>query len=120
MTSVDTRYTFFAEPMKFEDALGRIWPVPSEYSLNDLHAILLSKFIGKPGQDDVEAGNYELSTRSGLPIGANRKEFASLPGMHVIMAVIIQSTYSGHGSCPANNCHSKESPELMPDGSRKW
>ena len=31
LESPDTRYTWFQEPVKFEDALGRIFPVPSEY-----------------------------------------------------------------------------------------
>lgn len=29
----DTRHTYFQSPCKFEDALGRTLPVPSEYDL---------------------------------------------------------------------------------------
>ena len=29
--TIDTRHTWVQEPVKFEDALGRIFPVPSEY-----------------------------------------------------------------------------------------
>lgn len=30
--SPDLRYTWFQEPARFEDALGRVIPIPSEYN----------------------------------------------------------------------------------------
>ena len=32
-TAPDLHHTWFQQPVKFEDALGRILPVPSEYNL---------------------------------------------------------------------------------------
>lgn len=32
-TTPDLHHTWFQQPVKFEDALGRILPVPSEYNL---------------------------------------------------------------------------------------
>jgi hypothetical protein len=74
MVSIDTRYTFFQVPIKVEDALGRIWPVPSEYSISDFHAIISSKFMEQPGQDEVKAGNYELfNQKNSQPIAVNNE-----------------------------------------------
>lgn len=36
VTRIDTAFTWFQEPVKFEDALGCVFPVPSEYSFGDL------------------------------------------------------------------------------------
>lgn len=30
--SPELRYTWFQEPVRFEDALGRLFPIPSEYN----------------------------------------------------------------------------------------
>lgn len=35
-TAPDLQHTWFQQPVKFEDALGRILPVPPEYSLGVL------------------------------------------------------------------------------------
>ena len=32
-TTPDLQHTWFQEPVRFEDALGRILPIPSEYNL---------------------------------------------------------------------------------------
>ena len=32
-TASDLHHTWFQQPVKFEDALGRVLPVPSEYNL---------------------------------------------------------------------------------------
>jgi hypothetical protein len=31
LSEPDTRHTWFQEPMRFEDAYGRVWPIPVEY-----------------------------------------------------------------------------------------
>src|SRR5204863_6492305 len=120
MTSIDTRYTFFQAPIKVEDALGRIWPVPSEYSVNDLHAIIRSKFIEQPGQDEAKAGNYELfNQKNSQQIIAANSGFELLPGMNITMSVVIQTILGGSGDCPLTSCESWETVD-MPGGGRKW
>jgi hypothetical protein len=118
MARVDTRFTFFQAPVRVEDALGRVWPVPSEYSMDDLQAILLSKFIGQPGHGEIEAGNYEVINQqdSRQAITANH---ALTPGMNIVVAIVMQSVVGRDEVCPVTSCQSKETIEML-SGGRKW
>ena len=42
-TAPDLHHTWFQQPVKFEDALGRILPVPSEYNLGVLRLCIIEK-----------------------------------------------------------------------------
>lgn len=42
-TAPDLYHTWFQQPVKFEDALGRILPVPSEYNLGVLCLCIIEK-----------------------------------------------------------------------------
>lgn len=41
--ALDLHHTWFQQPVKFEDALGRILPVPSEYNLGVLSLCISEK-----------------------------------------------------------------------------
>ena len=44
-TIPDLHHTWFQKPVRFEDALGRILPVPSEYNLGVLHPSVFEKIM---------------------------------------------------------------------------
>jgi hypothetical protein len=56
----DLRYTWFQDPVKLEDALGRVIPVPSEYGYSKLEAIIKDQFKVGPGRQQVMDGDYEI------------------------------------------------------------
>ena len=118
MARVDNRFTFFQAPIRVEDALGRVWPIPSEYSMDDLQAVIRSKFKGQPGHTEIEAGNYEILNQqeSHQAITGNH---ALTPGMNIVMAVVMQSVVSGRRLCPVASCQSRNIIDT-PSGGRKW
>ncbi|WPG98474.1 Hypothetical protein R9X50_00126500 [Acrodontium crateriforme] len=106
--AVDTKHTWFQEPIRFEDAFGRIIPVPSEYGWSKMEAIILDQFSCGPGHDKVFAGEYELfdSKDSSKIIAGSNSIFA--PGMSITMAVVIgRYEKADTTSCPKPGCRSK-------------
>lgn len=123
LPSVDTRFTYFQAPVKVEDALGRYFPMPSEYSFDDLRAIIHSRFKEGPGQHQVSRGNYEILN------GKNSKQIISagycerrgfLPGSTLTMAIILDDVLK-HGDefCPMPRCGSRTSSPVI-GGGRAW
>ncbi|TGO61450.1 hypothetical protein BCON_0027g00370 [Botryotinia convoluta] len=120
LPSLDTRFTYFQAPVKEEDALGRFFPTPSEYSFDDLRAIIHSHFKQGPGQYQVSSGNYEILN------GKNRKQIMSagycerrrfLPGSTRTMAIILDDVLK-HGDefCPMPRCGSRTSSPVIGGG----
>ncbi|KAK4158665.1 hypothetical protein QBC43DRAFT_10485 [Cladorrhinum sp. PSN259] len=120
LNGIQTQHTFFQAPVRVEDALGRVWPIPSEYSTADLHALIRNRFIGSPGQVDVEMSNYEVfyhqDHRQTIAAEANT---SLIPGISVTMAVLFQSVVNEKNTCPVMTCRSSQSSET-PGGGRKW
>jgi len=127
MTCIDTRWTHFQAPVKFEDALGRIYPVPSEYTVNELKVLIRYKFREGPGFSEVEDGQYELID------GRNRKSIISagtpvqlLPGQELVMSIVLKSRLMSetsmateHDRCPIPQCGSR-STTPWPSGGKRW
>jgi hypothetical protein len=44
-TLPDFKWSFFQDPVHFEDALGRRLPVPSEYDMDLLNAVIAKRFV---------------------------------------------------------------------------
>ena len=118
MTTVDVRHTFFQDPVRVEDALGRIWPFPSEYSVVELEAIVYQKFLGQPGEEEVKAGSYEIfNQRNHEQIISSEYSFGLLPGMNVRMAIVMQSDVSAKEPiCPNASCDSSDIKEVSTGG----
>ncbi|THV53491.1 hypothetical protein BGAL_0049g00260 [Botrytis galanthina] len=132
LPSVDTRFTYFQAPVKVEDALGRYFPMPSEYSFDDLRAIIHSRFKEGPGQYQVSSGNYEILN------GKNRKQIISArccerygcyetggcrerrgfsPGSTLTMAVILAGVRNHRDKfCPMPRCGSRISSPVIGGG----
>ncbi|PMD29355.1 hypothetical protein L207DRAFT_445554 [Hyaloscypha variabilis F] len=106
----DLRYTWAQAPVKFEDALGRILPVPSEYDWDKLEAIIHAQFKKGPGYDKVRSNEYELYTGTDTMVvdvaPIKFSLFCPFPGMSIKMAFII-GQYAGSERCPRVGCLSK-------------
>lgn len=133
--SPNLQHTWFQEPIRFEDALGRIIPIPSEYNwgvyssyvnlayraltqIQKLEAIIRDQFSNGPGSTKVLSAEYELFHTNNSSELISRSNFESLtPGMSITMAIIIGQY--GEGSlerCPRPGCPAKESTSLQAGG----
>jgi hypothetical protein len=116
----DTRLTFFQDPVRFEDALGRMTLFPSEFSVDDLEAIVERRFQEGPGKQHVQAGDYELcNTRNTRQVISASNGVGLLPGMNVRMAIVIKRSTSSGDLCPMPQCRSSNT-ESVSGGGRKW
>ncbi|KAF4624899.1 hypothetical protein G7Y89_g13272 [Cudoniella acicularis] len=100
------RYTWVQAPVKFEDALGRVIPVPSEYDWDKLEAIIQAQFKTGPGQTKVRSGEYELFTGMPSLVPLKAQNFHLFPGMNITMTFII-GQYIGSERCPSMGCTSR-------------
>lgn len=115
LTNVQTGYTYFQAPVKVEDALGFVFPFPSELSFSDLKAVFQSRFQGKPGQQQVEAGEYEVSVARNSKQILGSDSVGLYPGMSVVMAIIVTRP---DNICPNRGCMSTDSVPAC-DGGRR-
>ncbi|ORX97435.1 hypothetical protein BCR34DRAFT_496865, partial [Clohesyomyces aquaticus] len=114
----DTSLTYFQAPFVVEDALGRKFPVPSEYDFDLLDAIIKQKFKTGPGSLQVRGGNYEyFKTKDSSAVLS--KMSCLLPGTAITMAVIILSSIMTDEVCPIAKCRSSQTTEF-PGGGRIW
>jgi hypothetical protein len=130
LPSPNLRYTWAQAPLKFEDALGRVIPVPSEYNwdvslptsyflprqitfyrlmlfpcVKKLEAIIQAQFKTGPGQAKVRSGEYELFTGMTSLIPLKSQNFHPMPGMVITMTFIV-GQYIGSERCPRVGCRS--------------
>lgn len=119
ISTIDTRWTHFQAPAKVEDALGRVFPVPSEYSMCDLLALIRERFRKGPGHVEVRGGSFKLLDRkSNLEI--NRSSMPQLlPGLDIIMSILIEVANNRSEVCPITQCSSDNTiPATW--GGRTW
>ncbi|CZR68054.1 uncharacterized protein PAC_17953 [Phialocephala subalpina] len=119
LTGPDPRFTWYQVPVKVEDALGRIFPVPSEYSFSELEGIIRMKFANSPCHGEVIAGNYELSnSKNSKHVLTGDDSIPLLPGMSILMAIIVDRPLSPT-TCPMPQCGSTNTAAVQ-WGGRKW
>ncbi|KAI1207866.1 uncharacterized protein F4807DRAFT_168689 [Annulohypoxylon truncatum] len=116
----DIRWTFFQEPLIVEDALGRKFPVPSEYDYSLLNAVIKHKFRDGPGAAQVAAGDYEIMyARNRHHILSNNSRLR--PGCSITMAILVGKPHSAALNCeccPMPQCHSNNTI-AVPGGGRQ-
>ncbi|KAI9658398.1 MAG: hypothetical protein M1821_002531 [Bathelium mastoideum] len=113
----DPRFSYFQQQVKVEDALGRIFPVPSEYSFAELECIIRMKFENSPGYEEVVAGNYEISNRKNSKhILTGDDSTALLPGMSIVMAIVVDRMPSTPSTCPMPKCGSTHTAAVESGG----
>ncbi|KAF8846426.1 hypothetical protein BDZ45DRAFT_609009 [Acephala macrosclerotiorum] len=100
------QFTWAQAPVKLEDALGRIIPIPSEYDWGKVYAVIQAQFSSGPGSMKVRSGEFELlEFVNGQPSTFNIRQAPIRPGMSIIMAIII-GQYAGSTRCPRAWCKS--------------
>ena len=116
----DLRHTYFQDPVKFEDALGRILPIPSEYDFCKVSAIIREQFKHGPGHRKVIANQYELFNARYSDSQLTRDNWTHfLPGAYVKMAVVVQQPFGDSECCPMPTCGSRAFRE-DPGGGKVW
>ncbi|KAI0534172.1 hypothetical protein GGR58DRAFT_69255 [Xylaria digitata] len=112
----DVRWTFFQDPIIVEDALGRKFPVPSEYDFSLLDAIVKHKFQEGPGAAHVATENYEImDAKNQLRILSVSSRLRS--GGAVTMAILVGRPQSVMLSDECPRCQSSET-RIDPSGGR--
>ena len=118
----DVRWTYFQQPLLIEDALGRKFPVPSEYHFDLLETVIKHKFQTGPGAKHVNAGNYELCKMHKWSDVITPKS-RLLPGMAITMAIImtVPTIYMDRKErCPMPHCQSSAASPCPGGGGFVW
>ena len=116
----DLRHTWFQDPVKLEDALGRILPIPSEYNYSKVEAIVKDQFKAGPGRQRVLQGDYELfDAKNSNHMISNSEWTGLLPGMNIKMAIIVEQPFSEVECCPMPRCISRNF-RAMQGGGNVW
>ena|ERR1700733_13589562 len=114
----DTRHTWFQEPMRLEDAYGRIWPIPVEYDYSMVEGALHGKFLSGRGSRLVKENQWQLFDSSNPRSVFSRENWEPTPGMKITMAMVLQSIYHKM-CCPRLNCHSEAYTDAL-GGGKNW
>ena len=105
---IDTRFTYFQAPVKVEDVLGRVFPFPSECSVEALDAEVRARFRDGPGKAEVNAGEYELFNARNMNHTVGITEGSVLiPGMSLAMAIVQEQASEQEDVCPVPHCQSQ-------------
>lgn len=107
-------------PVKFEDALGRVIPVPSEYTMGDLSALIRHRFREGPGSDEVSKGYFEVSDRRNSNYTMSLDSPSGLlPGLSFFMSILIDAATEEEKTCPIGRCGTRNTI-ILPGGGRRW
>lgn len=115
--SPDLRFTWVQEPIKFEDAFGRIFPIPSELCMERVRAIIWAQFSESLARQKVSSGEYELFNSLDSAQILAHPEDQLRPGTSITMAMVI-----GHYGpvslkwCPRPGCRSPNVQEVKAGG----
>lgn len=118
---IDTRFTYFQAPIRVEDALGRVFPFPSECSIEALTAEIKARFRGGPSEKEVLAGDFEIfiNARNNTKLLITSGRNVLLPGMSVNMVIVVVDFVAGSDECPMPHCASKTLAEVI-GGGKTW
>lgn len=124
-------HTWFQDPIRFEDALGRAFPIPSEYSWSvglppvsiehrvkdsdqKVHAIIHDQFATGPGSQKVKSREYLLYNSLDMRRPLQQGHGHLPPGIRMTMTFIL-GTYRppAFRGCPRSQCLS---PLSIDDG----
>jgi hypothetical protein len=117
----DIRWTHLQDPVLVEDALGRKFPVPSEFDFTLLERIIQHKFSEGPGSIEVSHGDYQVrdAKNRNLVLAASSR---LRPGSSLFMAILVAKPPRGVLSdleCPMPRCYSVETTQVE-GGGREW
>ncbi|KAE8445955.1 hypothetical protein EG329_012734 [Mollisiaceae sp. DMI_Dod_QoI] len=115
LSELDTRYTWFQKPMRFEDAYGRIWPIPVEYNYWMMEGAVRGKFQSGRGRTLVERDQWQLFDSTNTRNIFSPDNWEPIPGMNITMAMIIPQT-DDNTFCPKLNCPSNSYTDAIGGG----
>lgn len=118
--SIDTRFTYFQAPVRVEDALGRVFPFPSECSIEALNAEIKARFKEGPGKTKVLGGDFEIfNAKSTDQVFTISGRNVLIPGMPINMAIVLEQEFAEGDKCPMPHCVSRTFREAV-GGGRTW
>jgi hypothetical protein len=119
-SKVDVRWSFFQDPLICEDALGRKFPVPSEYDFAMLNVIIRQRFQTGPGSAEVALGDFEITEATDRSSFLSESSFLR-PGSSLIMAILIENPFPimTDEVCPMPRCGSSVTRKVD-GGGRIW
>ncbi|PQE03553.1 kinetoplast-associated kap protein [Rutstroemia sp. NJR-2017a BVV2] len=106
LSEPDTRHTWLQEPMRWEDAYGRVFPIPVEFDYAMMEGALRGKFREGRGKKLVERNQWQLFDPSSPRAIYSAENWEPFPGMKITMAMIIPQS-DDQMVCPRLNCSSK-------------
>ncbi|KAH6723505.1 hypothetical protein BKA61DRAFT_727393 [Leptodontidium sp. MPI-SDFR-AT-0119] len=116
---VDSKYTWFQQPLRFEDAVGRVVPIPVEYGWSTAEAVVRGQFSSGPGHDKVFAGEYEIFYTEDSSKLVTKDTWQLLrPGTYITMAMVIGKYVEiPENLCPKLGCASRDFVKVQAGGS---
>ena len=118
--SIDTRFTVFQAPVRVEDALGRVFAFPSEFSIEALDAEIKARFKEGPGKNEVLAGNFEIfNAKNADQVITVSGRSVLVPRMSINMAIVLEKEFAEGDKCPMPRCASRTFVEAV-GGGRTW
>ncbi|CZR67156.1 uncharacterized protein PAC_17055 [Phialocephala subalpina] len=115
LSKPDTRHTWLQEPMRWEDAYGRVFPIPVEFDYPMMEGALRGHFREGRGKKLVERNQWQLFDPSNPRTIFSAENWEPFPGMKITMAMIIPQ-YDDQMVCPRLNCSSKSYTEALGGG----
>lgn len=120
LSGVNTRFTFFQELVRVEDVLGRVFPFPSECSVEALNAEIKARFKRGIGKAEVMAGDFEIfNAKNSDQVLTTSDSDRFLPGMSIYMAIVLESVSDNNDMCPMPRCTSTSFVHAV-GGGRTW
>ncbi|OBT58091.1 hypothetical protein VE04_01819 [Pseudogymnoascus sp. 24MN13] len=111
----DTRYTWLQEPMRWEDAYGRVIPIPVEFDYPMMEGALRGHFQKGRGKKLVERNQWQLFDPSNPRTIYSAENWEPCPGMKITMAMIISQS-NDQIVCPRPICSSKSYTDATGSG----
>lgn len=105
LSGPDLRHIWFQEPMRFEDAYGRVLPTPVEYDYPMMGGALRGKFRRGRGKILVDRDQWELFDPANAHHIFTPTNWGPIPGMRITMAMIIPQK-DDQMLCPRLGCTS--------------
>ncbi len=109
------------DPVLVEDALGRKFPVPSEYDFGLLDQIIRHKFDVGPGSAEVRHGNYQILDAKNRDLVLSSQSRLR-PGSLLLMAILVAKPpidLLTDDACPMPRCTSNKTMQVE-GGGRAW
>lgn len=115
LSQPDTRHTWLQEPMQWEDAYGRVFPIPAEFDYPMMEGALRGHFREGRGMKLVKNNQWQLFDPSNPRVIFSEENWEPFPGMKITMAMIIPQ-FDSQMVCPRLNCLSKSYTDAIGGG----